>query len=105
MKDYIDNFRAIPNECTSGSSCLAREEFYKGARDDVAVAIKHGLMSHMTFEEYMQGGKTRVMDMPDDIIKSIRESKLTRLQLSKKHNICIANISKIRNNHIRQVVI
>ncbi|KRP34840.1 MAG: hypothetical protein ABS34_12255 [Opitutaceae bacterium BACL24 MAG-120322-bin51] len=106
MKDYIDNFRAIPNECNLESSWIAREEFYKGARADVAAAIEHGLMSHMTFEEYMEEGKSgKINEMPADVIRSIRESKLTRSQLARKHNVCISNISKIRNNRLRDDVV
>jgi len=106
MKDYIDNFKAIPRESYTKESNLARDAFYEGARQDVALAISKGLMTEMTFEEYMEYGKmARVSELPDDTIRSIRESKLTRMQLAKKHNICISNVSKIRNNRLRAEVI
>ena len=106
MKDYIDNFRAIPRESYTEESNLARDAFYEGARQDVAFAISNGLMTEMTFEEYMEYGKmARVYTLFEDTMRFIRESKLTSMHLAKKHSICISNVSKIRNNRLRAEVI
>jgi hypothetical protein len=96
--DYIDQYKeAYRNKFSTSEDTKARENFYKGVKEDIQWAKKNSLIREMSFEDYLEVNNRSYTEITPEMRSVIlSDLKIPTWILAQYYEIAPSTVSNLR---------